>query len=492
MTDPANLIYFQSDNHNYRLLGCYGHPLVQTPHLDALARRGTRFANSYCASTLCCPSRASIATGRYPHQTGYWDNAIAYDGRVPSWMRRLREQGHAVVSVGKLHFRSEEADNGFCEEIVPMHLVDGVGGLIGLLRYSDEPPKHGQWELYMEETGVGATAYQAYDREITRQAIGWLNRHGRGGGKPWTLFVSYVSSHPPFTIPQRLMDLYPLERMPLPVRFRPEERPNHPALRHLRHVKGWREMTDEATLRRIAAAYFGLVTHLDEQIGEVLAAADSLGLLANTRLLYTTDHGESYGHHGLFGKGHLYEHAARVPLIMSGPGVPAGRVVEQITSHVDLFPTLVAGAGARLNEADGDLPGISLWPALGGQERPRTGFCEYHATGSKSAGFLLREGDDKLVYHVGMPSQLFDLRADPEETRDLVELGGAGEEAQRLEARLRERLDPEEVDRRAKSDQEAHAEKHGGYEAIRQRGDFVYTPPPGVEAKFLADDAPAP
>ncbi|NIP72325.1 MAG: sulfatase-like hydrolase/transferase, partial [Gammaproteobacteria bacterium] len=223
MTEPANLIYFQSDNHNARLLGCYGHPIVRTPTLDRIAAAGTRFVDAYCPSTLCCPSRAGIATGRYPHQTGYWDNAIAYDGRVPSWMHRLREQGHPVVSVGKLHYRSSVDDNGFSDEIAPLHIVDGVGGLIGLLRYGEEPPKHGQWELYVEESGVGTTAYQAYDREITRQAIAWLNRHGRERGKPWVLFVSYVSPHPPFTVPQALFDLYPTREMPLPVQFRPGE-----------------------------------------------------------------------------------------------------------------------------------------------------------------------------------------------------------------------------------------------------------------------------
>jgi choline-sulfatase len=484
MTTATNLIYFQSDNHNHRLLGCAGHPFVQTPALDRLAQRGAYFANAYCASTLCCPSRAAIATGRYAHQTGYWDNAIAYDGRVASWMHRLREQGHPVVSVGKLHYRSTQDDNGFSEEIVPLHIVDGVGGLIGLLRYADEPPKHGQWELYMEESGVGETVYQTYDREITRHAVDWLKRHGTGRGTPWVLFVSYVSPHPPFTVPQRLFDLYPPERMPLPLRFRPEERPEHPALAHLRRVNGWREMTDEDTLRRIAAGYFALVTHLDEQIGSVLAAVDALGLLENTRVLYTSDHGESYGHHGLFGKGHLYEHAARVPLLMAGPEIPAGRVVNQVASLVDLFPTIVAGAGAALPAEDADLPGVSLWPALGGQEAQRAGFAEYHATGSKSAGFLYRDGRDKLVYYVGMPPQRFDLAADPDELHDLDAERRDDPRTKALEAGLRTMVDPEAVDRQAKADQEACAQRHGGYETIRKRGDFVYTPPPGAPVNF--------
>ena len=117
MTRPTNLLFLQSDNHNRNVLGCYGHPVVQTPNLDRLAAGGTRFANAYASSPLCSPSRASIANGRYPHQTGYWDNGLVYDGRVPSWMQRLRTAGYRTASVGKLHFRSSEEDHGFDEEL---------------------------------------------------------------------------------------------------------------------------------------------------------------------------------------------------------------------------------------------------------------------------------------------------------------------------------------------------------------------------------------
>jgi choline-sulfatase len=170
MTQAPNLLFFLSDNHNRDVLGCYGHGIVRTPTLDGLAARGARFENAYCSSSLCVPSRASIATGRFPHQTGYWDNVIAYDGRVPSWMHRLRDAGYDTVSIGKLHYRSTEDDNGFAEEIVPLHIVDGVGGLVGLLRWN-EPPKTGFFDLYDKRSGVGETEYQDYDRKITAEAV---------------------------------------------------------------------------------------------------------------------------------------------------------------------------------------------------------------------------------------------------------------------------------------------------------------------------------
>ncbi len=127
MSRTPNLIVIQADNHTRRVAGCYGHQVVRTPNLDRIAARGVRFDNAYSVSALCCPSRAGLATGRYPHQTGYWDNVLAYDGRVPSWMRRLREEGQTVAAIGKLHYRSADDDNGLTEEINPMHIVGGRG-----------------------------------------------------------------------------------------------------------------------------------------------------------------------------------------------------------------------------------------------------------------------------------------------------------------------------------------------------------------------------
>jgi choline-sulfatase len=483
MTQPANLIFFQSDNHNRSVAGCYGHAVVKTPNLDHIAAAGVRFENAYCTSPLCCPARASIATGRYPHQTGYWDNAIAYDGRVPSWHYRLREAGRTVVAVGKLHFRSADDDNGFTEEIEPMHLHEGRGAAKNLLRgYGEEPPKEDGsfWNLYTVRSGAGSTHYQDYDRRITSRAIEWLRRHGAALRQPWVLFVSYISPHPPFTVPKRLYDLYPEDQMPLPPRFRPGDRPEHPAVQFLRGMDGMRDMTDERALRRIAAGYFGLITHLDEQVGEVLRAAEELGLLGTTRIAYTSDHGELFGAQGLFGKKNMYEGAIGVPLLLSGPGLPRARVSRQIVSHVDLFPTLIEGAGLGAAPEDRDLPGVALWSAATGTDAARAGFAEYHAQGSKNAAFVVREAGMKLIYHVGMPRQLFDLAQDPGETHDLAQESGGAETTRRLEAKLRAICDPEEADRRAKADQRAMIERLGGVDKVKSSGQILFTPPPGV------------
>jgi len=475
MATPTNLVILLSDNHNRALAGCYGHPQATTPNLDRIAARGVRFTDAYSASPLCCPARAALATGRFPHQTGYFDNAIVYDGRVPSWMRRLREQGHMVTSIGKLHFRGADDDNGFSEELLPMHILNGKGGVHMLLRgFDEEQVNRGQWELYMERSGTGSAPYQSFDVQITAAAQGWLRAHGRGQAKPWVLFVSYPSPHPPFAVPERLYRLHPEGAVELPRHYRPEERARHPAVEHLRHIMGTRPITDERAVRRITAGYLGLVAHLDEQIGQVLAALDEEGLLATTRVLYTSDHGDLYGEHGLLGKSCMYEGSIGVPLLISGPGVPAGGVSAEIASHVDLFPTIAETVGAELLPEDADLPGRSLWPALHGEARARIGFAEYHATGAKSGVFMLRKDRHKLVYYVGMPAQLFDLDDDPGEAGELAQPAVARE----LEAELRTICDPEAVDAAAK------AEFWGGKEAVAREGSLVFTPPPGHAAEI--------
>jgi choline-sulfatase len=479
---PANLLFILSDNHARTALGAASSGLVRTPHLDALAARGTRFTAAYTASPICCPARASIATGRYPHETGYWDNAITYDGRVPTWHHRLREAGHDCAAIGKLHFRSLDDDNGFTEEIGTMHILGGKGGLSMLLRWcGEEPVNVGQWELYADRSGEGTTTYQAYDSDITRKAVAWLEERARNATGPWALMVSYVSAHPPFSVPQRLLDLYRDVDIPLPPQFSPAERSQHPASLHHRHIFATRDL-DDGMLRRIARAYYALCTHLDEQIGEVIAALTRLGLMADTRVIYTSDHGDMLGAHGLLGKFHLYEGSAGVPLIMAGPDVPEGQVVDEPVSHIDLYPTILDGFGVASTAPPPSA--CSLWPVVVGRQRPAPVFAEYHAAGSRAGSFMLRAGRDKLIYDVGAPPQLFDIASDPNETTDIAATVEGTIRATSLEEQLRAICDPEEVDRRAKGDQQAKVEFWGGMEVVRDEGLLVYTPAPGTTAEI--------
>ncbi len=135
----TNLLILCSDEHTPRAMGCAGHAIVKTPNLDRLAARGTRFTSAYTPSPICVPARASLATGRHVHRTGCWSSAEPYDGAIPGWGHRLIAEGHRVVSIGKLHYRDTSDPNGFDPEILPMHVLNGIGWATALLRTLREP-----------------------------------------------------------------------------------------------------------------------------------------------------------------------------------------------------------------------------------------------------------------------------------------------------------------------------------------------------------------
>jgi choline-sulfatase len=480
---PSNLLVILSDQHSPRVAGSYGHPIVKTPNLDRLAARGTRFTSAYTNCPICVPARASFATGRYVHQIRFWDNAIAYDGSVPSWGHRLMAQGHHVTSVGKLHYvSSDPARNGFHEEIVPMHIADGIGDLSGLIR--DEIIVRSGARKLGPEAGPGESEYSEYDRNIATEACKWLEQVApKHRDKPWVLYVGFVCPHPPFVAPKQFFDLYDEKAIPMPDRYAVAERPHHPYLDALARGRPFDEgFTGPDMVRRTIAAYFGLVSFLDDNVGKVLAALERAGLAASTRVLYGTDHGENLGTRGLWQKSTLFEESAGIPLIMAGPDVPQGRSVDTPVTLVDAFPTILQAVGARPSKEDQDLPGASLMDIAKGAVRERSALSEYHAAASISGSFMVRRGRYKYIHYVGFQPMLFDLEADPRERRDLASEPAFRPVLEDYERELRRLLDPDAVDRQARADQARYMERFGGKAAILKRGAFTHTPPPGMKA----------
>jgi len=216
MSRQVNFLVIISDEHRKDAMGCAGHPIVKTPNLDALAARGTMFTAAYTPSPMCVPTRAALATGDWVHRTGHWDSATPYAGSPRSWMHQLREAGREVVSIGKLHFRSGKDDNGFSEEILPMHVVGGVGWAIGLLR--ENPPPYDSAAELAGDVGTGPSTYTDYDLAITGAAEAWLTDPKRQQ-QSWAAFVSLVSPHYPLTCPEEWYNLYDPAEMDLPVGY---------------------------------------------------------------------------------------------------------------------------------------------------------------------------------------------------------------------------------------------------------------------------------
>jgi choline-sulfatase len=480
---PQNLVFIMSDEHNSRFMGCARHDVVKTPHLDRLAARGTMFENAYTNCPICVPARASFATGRYVQDCGYWDNADPYDGAVPSWGHRLMDQGHRVVSIGKLHYRDTNDPNGFDEEIIPLHVVEGVGDLLGLIR--DDMPERKGAARFAQDIGPGESTYTNYDRNIAAEAARWLEQEApKYQDKPWVLFVSFVCPHFPLIAPPEFYEMYPEAEIPWPALYDENERPKHPYYAAMRQCINYDKHFTEEKVRKAVASYLGLCSFLDDNIGKVLGAIEGNGLGDSTRVIYTSDHGEALGKRGLWGKSTMFEEAAAVPLIMAGPGIDAGKRVSTLASLADAHPTIIESVGGKPHVDDADLPGTSLYAIADGAEPDRAIFSEYHAVAAVAATYMVRRGRYKLVWFVGMAPELYDMEADPEETTDLAQDLAYAETLASLEATLRDICDPDEVDRRARSDQAETILKHGGREEILKRGDFGYSPAPGQAIDF--------
>ena len=475
MAVESNVLLIMADEFARHVMGCAGHPLVRTPHLDRLAHRGVRFTQAYTNSPICVPARAALHTGRYVHDIRCWNSAQPYRGGQESWAHRLRRHGMDTVSAGKLHFRRTQDDNGFAPELQPMHVKDGIGWAPGLLR--NPPGDYPAAADLAAQVGALETEYHAYDRSVAAAATGWLERRTGADGRPWALFVSFVSPHYPLAAPPRWFDLYRNADLPSPKPYAGNWR-EHPALRETLRFFDYDRYFDDASRDAAVRAYLGLIGFVDDLIGQVLAALDSAGFADNTTIIFTSDHGEMLGDFGLWTKQVMFEGSAGIPMILAGPGSAAGRTVGTPVSLVDVFPTVLDAAGAP--PAPGPLPGRSLMEIAAAPDAPeRPVLSEYHDGGSITGAFMLRRGAWKLVHHEGFAPQLFDLSADPDEQHDLAREPAVADVLNSMLAALRDIVDPAAANARAFADQRARLDELGGADAVRamQGYDFGYSPP---------------
>jgi choline-sulfatase len=473
----SNVLLLLSDEQDARVLGCAGHPWVHTPHLDALAARGTRFTNAFTPSPICVPARASLATGRWVHQDGrYWDNALGYDGEVRGWCHHLKDSGHRVESIGKLHYQNGERDTGFTRQQRGMHLAGGIGQVWGSVR--DPLPDTPRESHLFDKLGAGASPYNLFDMACAQDAAAWLaERAETPDEKPWVLFVGFVATHFPLVVPQRFLDAIDIDSLPLPALHPDRGYRRHPWVqRHADFSDADGELGTDARRRLALASYYALGSFLDEQIGTVLQALDASGLAGSTRVVFSSDHGDNQGARGMWNKSTLYREATNVPLIVSGPGVPQRHVCTTNTNLVDIAPTVLASTAQPIPQ---DLPGRNLVElATEPDDDQRIGFSEYHAVGSPSAAYMLRQGRWAYHHYVGFAPELFDITSDPDQHHDLAGNAAHAASVQRLAGLLHERLDPVGVDRQAKADQNALVARFGGREQALRTGAPGATPVP--------------
>lgn len=477
-----NFLLITSDEHTRRALGCYGHPLVQSPHIDALAARGVRFDHAYTNSPLCVPSRSSFATGRYTHDTGYWDNCHGWDGAIRGWPHYVQAAGGRTASVGKLHYQ-RTGKLGLDEELLPMFLSNGgMGDGVGLLRRQQVPFRSPERifgesapiavsgpKMMSDAVGRGESNHIQYDRRVASAACDWLRENGGDASRPWALHVSFVAPHFPLIAPPEFFDLYKDADIPRPLQYDPEDQPRHPYIRALNKMWNYNDYFTEDRMIEARMAYYGLCSWLHHNVGQLLAALDESGAADNTYVLYTSDHGECLGNRGIWSCSAMYEESLGVPMVLAGPDIPQGTVSNDVVSLVDLLPTIARAVGSTEDEALAQLPGASLIDIAKGDMPDRVVLCEYHAGGSITGAFMIRNGKWKFVYYVDYPPQLFNLEDDPDELNDLGSDPAHASIRETCEQLMRNVVDPEAASAAAFADQAAHIERHGGVNEILLR-----------------------
>jgi len=446
-----NLLVVMSDEHNASVTGCYGNPIVRTPHLDALAARGVTFDACYTTSPLCVPARLSFTSGKYVSRNGAWsNNSWLPSDEVPSLPRLLNAAGYETVLCGKMHYDATRR-YGFSKDM-GLQNRSRKTGKCGRRAPDDLAARPGISERFKDfrlgqeqENGV-----MRGDLAVTREGSAYL-RARRADDKPYFLFIGYVAPHFPLIVPEEYWQHY-RGRIPMPL-IPPGHLEHLPRnYQHLR-VGFHNENVPAETVKLGRELYYGFVELL-------LAALAETPDAANTIVVYTTDHGENMGEHGLWWKNCMYEHAARIPLIISfPPRWQGGQRRTLACSTVDLVQTLAELAGTRAPE---DWDGDSLVPWLDNPQAPWKDFAlsQYYAHNIASGYVMLRRGPWKYVYHSPPDAQhsaeeeLYDLRSDPGEFRNLAQDPTQAERTKAMLAAIVAELGehPDQIEARARAD----------------------------------------
>lgn len=488
-----NVLWIMTDQHRADCLGCMGHPVVQTPNLDALARNGVVFENAFCQSPACMASRASLLTGRYPASVRVRGMGVL-PPQETTFPEVLRRQGYRTGAFGKVHLTPEQYTLRQLKSDIPILDWRRFAADAAIPPGPDDPCK----ENYGFETHVGCEdvlqgSHRAWLRERRPELLDhkpqrlfadgpgdlWVSPYpselhpssfiaaaaesyilSQTGTEPWFTFCSFVAPHHPFEAPADQIARYQEDALPLPQRKGGTDASSVPPF-----INDWKPAAidetshySEAAIRRVVWHYLASISLIDDGVGRLVSALRRSGQADNTIIVFTADHGEHLGNHGLLRKTSVhYDETLRVPLIVSAPGVAGGRRVGGLVELTDLHPTLLGLLGFPINPG---VQGIDWSPRL--RDGGDIGRDDVHSdmfditpqkfgtfTGPYGAVQTLRTTEWKLnLYPCAgrMYGQLFDLANDPDESRNLYAEGGcqaAREELLwRLCARLHTNTDP--------------------------------------------------
>lgn len=451
--ESMNVLFIAADDLRCDL-GCYGHPLVKTPHIDRLAQRGVAFRHAYCQQALCNPSRASLLTGRRPDALRLWNLENHFRDVLPDVVtlpQHFKRHGYFTQNIGKIfhNWRTEiEGDPQSWSVPAVMHYArhgDDHPQVDGSL-----PPNQAS-DPKCERRDVPDRAY--FDGRIADQAVEALAQRKRAG-EPFFLAVGFWKPHSPFNAPARYWDLYDRDDIDLPPNAAwPHDAPRA-AWHNSREILGDPPRTlSTAAVRELRHGYLAAISYLDAQVGKVIDALDREGLSDKTVIVFWSDHGFHLGEHTLWAKTSNFELDARVPLIITVPAAAAaGRTTDALAELLDLYPTLTELCDLPTPDA---LQGESLAPLLRDPdgEVKSAAFTQhprpaYYGKRMDAMGYSMRTGrfrytewrraEDGRV----LARELYDHRTDAAEMVNLVDRPAFAETTEALRRQMRDTMIP--------------------------------------------------
>jgi choline-sulfatase len=426
-----NILLIMSDEHNASVLGCAGNKIIQTPSLDRLSEGGVVFDGCYCNSPLCVPSRLSFSSGKYASRVGAWNNDCWLPSPdYPSVPRLLNSTGYESFLCGKMHYDSTRR-YGFTEIGGQMNEAFKSGR--GSRRPADDlRPEPGISGRFNDFHPGDKSPVLDHDRNVTSGTLEFLKSR-KSTDPPFFLLAGYLAPHFPLIVPEKYWDAYK-GKVPMPVIPEGflETLPRN--YKHLRIGFNIEDVPDDV-VRKGRELYYGLVQWLDEEVGKVLQALNESGLAENTVVIYTADHGENMGEHGLWWKNCLYDSAARVPLIFRWPARwPGNQRRTQACSLVDVAQT-VAKLGRATAPRDWNGDSMLDWLDHPQARWKDLAVSEYYGHNIASGYAMIRMGQFKYVYHTPPDAdhpaerELYNLVTDPGEFHNLA---GKPEHAEKI------------------------------------------------------------
>lgn len=438
---PPNILFITCDQLRKDALGCYNNPIIRTPNIDRLAERGVRFERVYTAYPICAPNRATLATGRYPSVHGVKTNGVFLPKQEVTMMEILRQRGYATYGVGKMHFGPQwrfPEDGSPLTDPEPHLAINPQPEVWELPWYGfeqvmlTEDHRVGPYGDYLKRHGYDVWAdphsftspqhisvRSVYPEEhhqttwVGDRSIEFLEMHPLD--RPFFMWTSFVHPHHPFTPPAPYDALYDIEKMPLPV-WDPAEVEGWPEAYRKTYLRyggsydaiGMFQVTD-AEWQRIKAFYYGMVSLIDKQVGRIVETLARRGLLENTLIVFTSDHGEMLGDHHMVFKGTTYDCITNMPLIITRPNEPSpGAVRETLACSTEVMPTILDVVGVPIPAG---VQGKSLAPVL---DDPTVRLRDAVLIESGGLRRSVRTQDALLTWHgEGQRGELYDTHADP-------------------------------------------------------------------------------